>query len=224
MKPAVVFDLDGTLVDSAAAIRDIANIQMAELGLDQLTLAEARSYIGNGAPTFLERALKARNVYSQEQFKERLHRFEELYAQAPGEANIPFPGVGAAMRALVEAGHRIALCTNKPLAPTLVLLDAHGWRELFTAIVSGDTLPERKPHPAPLIEAARRSGAGPVVYVGDSEVDVATADAAGVQLLLYAGGYRKTPLTELKHAAAFEDFAEVPALVARHAREIAVTA
>lgn len=224
MKPAVVFDLDGTLVDSAAAIRDIANIQMAELGLDQLTLAEARSYIGNGAPTFLERALKARYAYALEQFEERLHRFEELYAQAPGEANIPFPGVGAAMRALVEAGHSIALCTNKPLAPTLVLLDAHGWRELFTAIVSGDTLPERKPHPAPLIEAARRAGAGPVVYVGDSEVDVATADAAGVPLLLYAGGYRKTPLAELKHAAAFDDFAEVPSLVARHAREIAITA
>lgn len=224
MRLVVVFDLDGTLVDSAAAIRDIANIQMAELGLEPLTLAESRGYIGNGAPTFIERALKARHAHDPALFKERLHRFEELYASAPGEANTPFPGVEAAMRALVAQGHRIALCTNKPLAPTLVLLDAHGWRDLFTAIVTGDTLPERKPHPAPLIEAARRAGGGPAVYVGDSEVDAATAEAAGFPLLLYAGGYSKVPLPELVHAAVFADFAQVPALAAVHAREVAIGA
>ena len=92
MSVVVVFDLDGTLVDSAAAIRDIANIQMTELGLAPLDLAEARSYIGNGAPTFLQRALKARHAENEAKFAARLHRFEELYATAPGDANIPFPG------------------------------------------------------------------------------------------------------------------------------------
>jgi phosphoglycolate phosphatase len=220
----VVFDLDGTLVDSAAAIRDIANIQLAELGLTPLDLDEARSYIGNGAPTFLQRALRARRAEDDQLFASRLHRFEALYANAPGEANIPFDGVDRAMRELRAAGHRLALCTNKPAPATRAVLEAHGWRELFSAIVTGDTLEERKPHPAPLIEAARRAGGGAVVYVGDSEVDVATASAARVPLLLYTRGYRKAPLCELAHAAAFDDFAVVPELVGRHARQLPAAA
>ena len=223
MSAVVVFDLDGTLIDSAAAIRDIANILMGELGLEPLALAESRSYIGNGAPTFLQRALKARNAEAAAQFAQRLHRFEELYATAPGEANTPFPGVDAAMRQLKASGHRLALCTNKPAAPTDVVLAAHGWHELLTTIVNGDSLPERKPHPAPLLEAARRAGGGPVVYVGDSEIDAATAAAAGIPLLIYARGYSKVPVAELPHAAMFDDFAEVPALVGRHARAVAAT-
>ncbi len=221
MSVVVVFDLDGTLVDSAAAIRDIANIQMTELGLAPLDLAEARSYIGNGAPTFLQRALKARHAENEAKFAARLHRFEELYATAPGDANIPFPGCTEAMRALSAEGHRLALCTNKPAAPTEVVLAAHGWRDLLATVVTGDTLPEKKPHPAPLIEAWRRAGGGPVVYVGDSEVDAATAEAAGIPLLLYAKGYRKVPLGDLVHAAAFDDFADLKALVEFHAREVA---
>lgn len=218
MSAVVVFDLDGTLVDSAAAIRDIANIQMAELGLPPLGLDEARSYIGNGAPTFLERALKARDAEDKSLFAARLHRFEELYATAPGEANIPFPGVDSAMRALRSAGNALALCTNKPASPTEAVLSAHRWNDLFAAVVTGDTLVERKPHPAPLLEAARRAGGGRVVYVGDSEVDAATAEAAGIPLLLYAHGYSKIPPSRLPHAAIFSDFAEVPALVSAHAR------
>jgi len=221
MSAVVVFDLDGTLVDSAAAIRDIANILMDELRLAPLDLAEARSYIGNGAPTFVERALRARDALDEAGFEERLHRFEELYATAPGEANVPFPGVDDAMQALLAMGHRLALCTNKPAVPTDVVLAAHDWSGLFTTVITGDTLKERKPHPAPLLEAVRRAGGGPVVYVGDSEVDAATASAARIPLLVYAGGYRKVPLSELAHAASFEDFAEIPDLVMRHAREIA---
>lgn len=218
MSTVVIFDLDGTLVDSAAAIRDIANIQMSEMGLSALTLEEARSYIGNGAPTFLQRALTARDATDDAKFAERLHRFEELYATAPGEANIPMPGVDALMRRLKAAGHRLALCTNKPAAPTDVVLAAHGWHDLIPTIVNGDTLPEKKPHPAPLLAAARMAGGGPVVYVGDSEVDAAAAKAAGIPLLIYELGYRKVALADLVHAAAFKDFAEVDALVAVHAR------
>lgn len=221
MSTVVIFDLDGTLVDSAAAIRDIANIQMGEMGLSALTLEEARSYIGNGAPTFLQRALTARNATDDAQFAERLHRFEELYATAPGEANIPMPGVDALMRRLKAAGHRLALCTNKPAAPTDVVLAAHGWHDLLGTVVNGDTLPEKKPHPAPLLAAARMAGGGPVVYVGDSEVDAAAAKAAGIPLLIYEFGYRKVALAELVYAAVFKDFAEVDALVSAHAREVA---
>lgn len=220
MSAVVVFDLDGTLVDSAAAIRDIANIQMAELGLAPLDLAESRGYIGNGAPTFLQRALRARGVEDEDLFAARLHRFEELYATAPGEANTPFPGVDRAMRDLISAGNALALCTNKPTLPTEAVLAAHRWSDLFAAIVTGDTLAERKPHPAPLLEAARRAGGGSVVYVGDSEVDAATAKAAGIPLLLYAHGYSKVPPSQLPHAAIFADFAEVPALVSAHARPL----
>lgn len=223
MTAVVIFDLDGTLVDSAAAIRDIANIQMGELGLAPLSLEEARSYIGNGAPTFLKRALAARQATDDALFEKRLHRFEELYATAPGEANIPMPGVDALMRRLKAAGHRLALCTNKPAAPTEVVLAAHGWQDLLGTVVNGDTLPEKKPHPAPLLAAARLAGGGPVVYVGDSEVDAAAAAAAGIPLLIYELGYRKVPLAEMVYAAVFKDYAEVDALVGKFAREIALS-
>lgn len=210
---AVVFDLDGTLIDSAGAVCDVANALMDELGLPSLDFGEARSYVGNGAGVFLENALKARGAFEPSNFDQRLERFLSIYAEAPGEANAPFPGVEAALRELAATGYALGLCTNKPGAPTHVVLDAMGWSDLFDAVITGDMLKERKPHPAPLLEAVRRLGRETFLYVGDSEVDAETAAAADVPFLLYAEGYRKNPIEALPHTAAFWDYNELPALI-----------
>ena len=209
----IVFDLDGTLVESAPAIRDVANAYMAELGLPPLDLAETRSYVGSGASRFLERALVARGAHEAELFEVRYQAFHALYGAAPPEANLPMPGSIAAMQALVQSGHRLALCTNKPMTPTGLIIDALGWRSLLQVVVAGDSLPERKPHPAPLQKAARDLGRTFTIYVGDSEVDAACAQAAGLPFVLYTGGYLNGPLPA-EPAARFGDFAELPGIVA----------
>lgn len=210
----VVFDLDGTLIDSVSAVCDVANALMDELDLPRLDLDEARGYIGHGAERFLQQALQARgSLHDGPSYPRKLERFMELYSEAPGEANKPFPGVDAALRQLLERGFALGLCTNKPLAPTRVVLDAMGWGDLFEVVIAGGMLAEKKPHPAPLLEASRRLGRQHVVYVGDSEVDAETASAAEMPFLLFADGYRKSPIEELAHSAVFSDFLQLPALV-----------
>ncbi|MCH9807914.1 MAG: phosphoglycolate phosphatase [Alphaproteobacteria bacterium] len=210
---AVIFDLDGTLIDSVGAVADIANTLMRELNLPPLETDEARSYVGNGAERFLERALTARDALQADAFKEHFARFNSLYAAAPGDANEPFRGADAALRQLACEGYQIGLCTNKPLAPTLVVLKAMGWEDLMGAVIAGDVLPEKKPDPAPLLEAARRLGRERAIFVGDSEVDAETAAAAGLPLVLYTEGYRKSPIEALVHARAFSQFSELPGII-----------
>lgn len=214
MSAAVVFDLDGTLIDSARAIRDLTARVMERLGLPPTDTAETRRLVGRGVRAFWTDALAARNA--ADRLEEALAFFEPLYAAAPAAASPPFPGAGAALAALRDAGHILAICTNKPDAPTRHVIEGHGWGGHFAAIVAGDTLAERKPDPAPLRHAIAATGARRAVFVGDSEIDAATAEAAGVPLLLYTKGYRKSPVETLEHAARFSDFAALPALAARH--------
>lgn len=206
---AVIFDLDGTLVDSVAAICDVANALLDELGLPPLAVSDARQYVGNGAEVFLKRVLTARDALDSEKFPSHLQRFLQLYAEAPGEANSPFPGADEALRELAREGWAIGLCTNKPQVPAEAVLRAHGWMNLFQTVIAGDTLPQRKPDPAPLLEAARRLGRRKTIFVGDSDVDAETAAAAGMPFVLYTEGYRKSPIQDLPHGGAFSDFSQL---------------
>lgn len=210
---AIIFDLDGTLVDSAPALTEIANSFMREEGLAPLNVAETKRYIGNGPEVFLERALAARSAADPAKFTARFARYQHHYAQAPGNANVPFPGVDEALSCLTALGHALGLCTNKPAAPTRTLLAALGWQTLFSVIIAGDTLAERKPDPTPLREAAKQLKRHPVIYVGDSEVDAQTATAAGIPFLLFTEGYRHAEVGQLPHAAAFSDYRQLPALI-----------
>lgn len=218
--PPVIFDLDGTLVDSAPAIRDVGNALMAEMGLAPLDLAETHAFIGNGAATFVARALDAREAaQTPAERAAATARFHTFYAAQSGAESPPYPHVDAALSALRAAGYRLGLCTNKPEAPTRAVLAARGWEGLFEAVIAGDTLPVAKPDPRPLrAAAAQLSGDEPGVtplFVGDSEVDAATAVAARAPFLLHLNGYRNAPPGALRHVAAFDDFARLPDLVHR---------
>lgn len=210
----VVFDLDGTLIASAPAIRAVANAYLAEAGLGPpLSEEETIAFVGGGSPVFVEKMLASRGLPRPEDFAARYAAFQLHYRNADPSLNVPYAGAEAAMDALAAAGHGLALCTNKPGAPTAKVLAALGWEDRFARVVAGDTLAVKKPDPAPLLYAAE-AVARPFVYVGDSEVDAETARRAGVPFLLHTEGYRHADLADLPHAAVFSDWSELPRRVA----------
>ena len=211
---ALVFDLDGTLIDSAPDIREVGSAALAVAGLSPMTLAETRACIGHGAPAFVAKALALRGIAADPAIEARvLEVFLARYDDAV-RLTAPYPGVPAALAALAAAGHRIGLCTNKPGGPTRAVLAHVGLLDAFGVLIAGDSLPQRKPHPAPLQAAVAALGGGPALYVGDSEVDAATAEAAALPFLLFTEGYRSAPVAELPHTRSFDSFADLPGLVA----------
>jgi len=215
---AVIFDLDGTLVDSAPAICAVVNTLLAELSVPPLTLEDSKGYMGYGAPRFLDQALASRGIgRSEVQFAEHLRRFLVLYEAAPPDANPPFPAVQQVLDQLVAKGVRLGLCTNKPTAPTYAILRALAWDRLFSAIVTGDTLPQRKPSAEPVLETARRLGSAINFYVGDSEVDAEAARAARLPFILHERGYRRQSIEEMRPQASFTHYEQLPKILASFA-------
>lgn len=207
----IVFDLDGTLIDSAEDIRAIANRLLAGEGALPLSGAEVRSFIGNGVSVLVARMRAARGL------PDSLHArmvadFIACYETAVANT-VPYPFVPEALARLRDAGHRLGVCTNKPFAPCRAVLDHVGLGAIFDAVVGGDSLPVLKPDPAPLHATFERLGDGPRLYVGDSETDAETARRAGVRFLLFTEGYRKSDLADIPHTAHFDRFADLPALI-----------
>lgn len=214
----VIFDLDGTLIDSAPDIHATANTVLAEDGLGPLDLATVRGFVGRGVPHLVDRLLEAHGVRDPARAARMVAAFTDRY-EAAVTLTRPYPGVPAALAALTAAGHTLGICTNKPVAPARAILRHLGLLDVFSVIIGGDSLRQRKPDPAPLILAIEDAavvagGAGPSLYVGDSEVDAQTAQAAGIPLALFSGGYRKTPIHQLPHRVAFDDFGQLSGIVA----------
>jgi phosphoglycolate phosphatase len=207
----IVFDLDGTLVDSAPDIHAIANAVLADEGRAPITLGQAKSFIGNGAPVFVQRLREARGIPEAEHPR-LLAAFVARYEGAVS-LTAPYPGVAAALAALAACGHALGLCTNKPLGPARAVLAHFGLDRHLAAVVGGDSLPVTKPDPAPLDAAFAALGEGARLYVGDSEVDAETAHRAKVPFVLFTEGYRKSPVAEMPHVAAFADFAALPGVL-----------
>ena len=207
----IVFDLDGTLIDSAPDIHGIANALLAQEGHDPITLAQARDFIGNGAGVFVQKMRAARDISDTEQDR-LLADFVSRYDDAVTLTQ-PYPGVEAALQRLSDQGHRLGICTNKPIRPCCAVLMHLGLDQYFQTFWGGDSLPVHKPDPAPLHAAFDALGQGPVIYVGDSDVDAETALRANVPFLLFTEGYRKSPVVKLPHTRAFSHFDDLPGLV-----------
>lgn len=214
----VVFDLDGTLIDSAPDIQACVNAVLADIGAVPLDLAEIRGFIGEGVDALWRKIIAARHL-DDERISDHVAAFMALYGDAHDQTTI-FPGVRASLETLAGRGHPLGICTNKPLAVTRAALAHFGLADLFGCVIGGDSTPFRKPHPLPLRTAIEALGADPrrpqAIYVGDSEFDAACAAALRLPFLLYAHGYRRSPLSEIVHAAVFDDFAQLPALVEGH--------
>lgn len=201
-------------MDSAADIHAAVNLMLSAEGGEPISLAQVRSFIGNGVSDLVERVMLALQwEVGAERHARLLGGFMAHYDAAPAALSGLYPGVADALEKLASAGHRFALCTNKPAGTSRAILKHLKISAFFPVVIGGDSLPVRKPHPDPLKAAFAALGGQQGWYVGDSEVDAATATAAGVPLLLFTEGYRKRPILELAHAANFNDFAMLPHLV-----------
>jgi phosphoglycolate phosphatase len=209
---AVIFDLDGTLVDSAPDLHAAAVALLDELGAEPVTLAQVHGFVGHGIPKLVESLLGASGLPAKDRaLAKAVSRFKELYGAAPVELTRPYDGVEEMLGSLSARGLKLGVCTNKPEALTRQVLAGVALDRHLHAAVGGDTVGRMKPHPEPLRHCAGLLGAGTedALYVGDSETDAATAAAAGMAFALYSGGYRKRPLTQFEGCFIFHDFAEL---------------
>lgn len=204
---SIVFDLDGTLIHSAPDLHASACKMLTEFDLPSLTLEQVISFIGNGVPTLVERCVSAVGGGAAI-YDDALARFRVHYLADPIGLTAPYPGVTEMLTALKSEGFRLGVCTNKSDGMTTEVLRGLDLDGYFDVVVGGDTLPVRKPAPEPLHLAFERLGTPGAegLYVGDSEVDAATAGAADIDFALFAGGYRKTPVAELRTHFVFDDF------------------
>ena len=208
---AIIFDLDGTLVDSAPDLQAAANRMLASEGAAPLDLPTVISFIGNGLPKLVERSMRARDL-PMARHAELTERTLAFYNAESTARTLPYPGLTDALGTLQAQGLTLGVCTNKPAEPARDILAQLDLAPYFEVVIGGDTLPVKKPDPAPLhaaFEALGRRG----LYVGDSEVDAETAQRAGVPFLLFTEGYRKQPIETLPHAARFDHFDALPGLV-----------
>ena len=213
----VIFDLDGTLIDSATDLAHAVNGMLGAFGRAPLALGEIRAMIGDGMGLLVERALAARGL-SEIDPLEALRAMRAHYAADPVRATVPYPGAHAALERLQAAKLRLAICTNKPADLATAVLERLGLAPFFSRLVGGDSLPFRKPDPRVLHSLLEDFSVEPraALMVGDSEVDAATAEAAGMPLVLMRYGYRRGPLEHMTYLADLDHLEELPALVAAH--------
>ncbi|HVJ43814.1 MAG TPA: phosphoglycolate phosphatase [Dongiaceae bacterium] len=206
----VVFDLDGTLVDSAPDIAGAANDTLTELGAAPLSLAAITRMIGDGAPKLMERALSAAGLTLE--LADVMPRFMQHYDAHATRLVKPYPGVVETLAQLTRNGYRLGVCTNKPYQATLMVLEACNLAAYFSACIGGDSLPQRKPQAEPLLAAIAQLQGTPdqAVMVGDSATDLATAVAAGIPALIIPSGYG---VETVAATPGFDSFADLPRLL-----------
>lgn len=193
----LVFDLDGTLVDTAPDLAAATNHVLTRFGLASVDEREIRQYVGNGALAMIRGALKAhgRSVPEAE-----LHGLFDMfiahYAANIANTSSPYPGVIAALERFEDQGAKLAVCTNKLEAHSRLLLDALGMSRHFAALTGRDTLAACKPDPRHLTGTIELASGSPAraVMIGDSETDIATAKAAGVPVVAVTFGYSVEPV------------------------------
>ena len=210
----IVFDLDGTLIDSLPDIHALMNRVIAPLDLPPLTLETVKGFVGRGAPVGIAR-LRAHFGLPESQQEPLLSAFLDIY-ETGTDLTRPYPGVVSALEQLQQQGHRLGICTNKPLAPTRAVLAHLDLARHFETVIGGDSLTVRKPDPAPLDAAFADLGDSAPIYVGDSETDAETAVAAQVPFLFFTEGYRVASVDQIPHARAFRNWADLPKLVGFH--------
>ncbi|MGV8951987.1 MAG: phosphoglycolate phosphatase [Cypionkella sp.] len=217
MSYAIVFDLDGTLVDSVADLQVATNAMLAEWDKPPLSIATISGFIGNGIPALVGLARQDAGLPEAEQDRMQ-ERMLAHYSDHPADLTRPYDGVVAALTELRAEGHRLGVCTNKLRGASVQVLQALDLMRFFDVVVGGDSMEVRKPDPAPLLLAFDALEFGRRLFIGDSEVDVETARRAEVNFGLFTRGYRKTPVEDLVKTFAFDDFAALPDWVAENSK------
>ena len=211
--PLLIFDLDGTLIDTAPDLVDTLNVILAREGLPPVPFAVARNMIGGGARLLIERGLASDGRHCSNDIVDRLYAdFVAHYGENIAIRSRPFPGLIAALDTLEGAGWRFAVCTNKLERLSMKLLDELGLTHRFQAVCGQDTFGVQKPNPEILLRTIERARGRPErsVMVGDSANDIDAARAAGVPVVAVDFGYTETPVSELAPDRIIGDFLALP--------------
>lgn len=209
----IVFDLDGTLVDTAADLTASLNHTLQCLGRATVEPASVRRMVGRGGQVLIERGLAATGDPAPELVDDGLRMFLDHYRANVAVHSVAFPGVEAALEALGQ-DYRLAVCTNKPAQMAAMLIAKLGWSARFQAMLGGDSLPWRKPDPRHLQAAVAQAGGHAAIFVGDSETDAETAHAARVPLVLVRHGYSLRSVDDMGADCVIDGFADLAGAIA----------
>jgi phosphoglycolate phosphatase len=216
IRPTAVFDLDGTLVDSAPDLLGALNVALALENLDPVPPREMKKLVGRGARVLLQRGLALRGCsVSEERFNELIATFLSHYELHIADETTIFPDVETVLDGLAARDFRLAVCTNKPERLTFLLLDQLNLRSRFDAVCGADTFSARKPDPIHLLGTIERAGgdARSSVMIGDSVTDFDAARNGGVPCILLDWGYTDIPAAELGADRVLSAFADVPGAI-----------
>ena len=206
---SILFDLDGTLIDSAPDVCASVNRVLETMGRSQISVADTKSLVGFGARTLVEKALQMTGLPGNEDDIDfLLNGFLDSYRQNPSEHTRIFPGAREALERYTQAGTLIGICTNKPEATCFPVLEALDLRRYFATVICGDTLEYRKPDPRHVFDTLDAMGTArdTAIFVGDSETDIAAAKNAGLPSVLVTFGYCHVPFDSLGADAVIDHF------------------
>lgn len=209
----IVFDLDGTLVETAPDLQAILADVLDEVGVAAPLVDETRPLIGRGARQLVETSLVRAGHPVDATLLDRLHlRFLEIYNAKPCRLSVPYDGVRNVLETFASERRRMGVCTNKPQKPSDALLEALDLRTYFGSVIGADTLPVRKPDPAHLQAVIEELGSTKekAVMIGDSATDLQTARALGVPCVLVSFGYTEIPARELGADRVIDHFDMLP--------------
>jgi phosphoglycolate phosphatase len=214
----ILIDVEGTLVDSVPDLAYCVDEMMTQLGLPTHGEAKVREWVGNGVERLTRRALigKLDGEPDEALFQKAYPIYLELYAQNTSKRSVLYPGVREGLAYLKGAGYKLGCVTNKVAQFTLPLLQDLGIYDYFGIVVSGDTLPVKKPDPGPLLYAATHFGVSPArsTMIGDSVSDVKAARAAGFQIICMSYGYNHgVDIREAQPDAVIDSMVELEGLL-----------
>ena len=214
-KQLLIFDFDGTLIDSVPDLGDATNAMLTTLGKETYPISTIRNWVGNGSKVLVERALVGKiEVLEGELTVEETDHAEQVFFDAyknlSGSKTVAYPDVDSGLRKLKAAGFTLALVTNKPIRFVPKILQSFGWQDLFSEVLGGDSLPVKKPDPAPLLHVCEALNDTPTqaVMIGDSRNDILAGQNANMDTLGLSYGYNYgQDIRELNPTEAFDDFA-----------------
>ena len=205
----IIFDLDGTLIHSAPSLCSAGNQILKMLGRDSVSIEKYTEFIGRGIERQVESLLNFSGGLPKDDLKLYVSEFKRVYDNNPLVDTVCYPGVHQALISLKESGSELFLCTQKNRFPAEKILVGLNLISYFDGFTFGDSLEVMKPNPKTVHHALKKSGNGPLIYIGDSETDSETAYNSGAVFFLFSGGYRQNSVIDIRHDLVFHEHADI---------------